>query len=481
MREIERATWSPAQRALWDRIAGHPFERPELALDFTRRLARERGWSLDYARGAVREYRRFCFLTMVSDEPVTPSEEVDEVWHQHLTFTRDYWDLWCGQVLRGALHHDPTAGGQAEGQRFRAQYAETLALYESHFGPPDLAFWPAAHRRFRRSPRYRIVDADCVVILPRPALPRWLARTAPALCLALAGLIATPPPAIAQALNPLDWTAEPFLVLYVTLVAAAFIFAIVQDRRLRRGGGPPPARDLDLLELAWLTGGEERAASTVMLALLNSGAARLRSPVVFGGLRGAPQLDVDDRSVVLPAAFEPFRGAVRGAVTLEQGIALLAPRLEPTRRMLVRLGLIPSEETRAQMRRLVVFVFGTVVALGLAKVGVGHSRDKPVGFLILLIVLTLAVGVSFYIAQAHPRRTASGDAALERTRQRHARAASSPHGSELLFAYALTGPAVLAGTHLAEFQRLQRKSGNGPDSSCGCSGDGGGGCGGGGD
>lgn len=363
---------SPAQRDLWDRVAGHPFERADQELDFTRRLARDRGWSLAFARGAVREYRRFCFLAMVSDEPVTPSEEVDEVWHQHLTYSRDYWDVWCGQVLRRALHHEPTVGGSAEGRRYRAQYAETLARYESHFGPPDITYWPPAHRRFRARPRYRMVDADRVVILPRPALPGRLARFGAVIGLATAGLAATAEPARALPLNPLDWTAEPFLTLYVALVAAAFIFALVQDRRLRRDDGrSPPEREFDLLEMAWLAGGRERAASTVILGFLDAGAARLRPPVAFGGLRGVPQLAFDDSRAVLPPPFGPFRGTLRGEMTLARGISLLAPRLEPTRTALARLGLIPSEATAGQMRRLVLFVFGSVVSLGIAKVTVG--------------------------------------------------------------------------------------------------------------
>lgn len=51
-----------------------------------------------------------CFLSVVSDTPVTPSQDVDEVWHVHLTYLRDYWDVWCGRVLQRRLHHDPTEG-----------------------------------------------------------------------------------------------------------------------------------------------------------------------------------------------------------------------------------------------------------------------------------------------------------------------------------------------------------------------------------
>ncbi len=181
MQTVERVVWSPHQQALWVGIEGHPFERADHGLDFTQRLARDHGWSLHFARGAVREYRRFCFLAMVYETPVTPSEEVDEVWHQHLTYSRDYWENWCGHVLQGRLHHDPTAGGPAEQSRYRQQYAETLARYEAFFGPPDIVYWPATHRRFRARPRYRFVDTDKACILPRPSLPAWLGRKAAAL------------------------------------------------------------------------------------------------------------------------------------------------------------------------------------------------------------------------------------------------------------------------------------------------------------
>lgn len=171
--DVEPKRWTPRDRALWQRIVAHPFERADHALDPTRRLARDRGWSCTYARGAVEEYRRFCFLAVTCGVPVTPSEEVDEVWHQHLVYSRDYWDAWCANVLEAPLHHEPTEVGPAEGSRYRAQYAETLALYEAWFGVPDLTYWPATHRRFAGRPRFRLVDRTRFLVLPRPAWPHW--------------------------------------------------------------------------------------------------------------------------------------------------------------------------------------------------------------------------------------------------------------------------------------------------------------------
>jgi len=159
---------SDDQRALWRRICAHDFE-PDTPLNFTLRLARDHGWTLGEARAAVDAYRRFCFLAVVSRTPMTPSEAVDEVWHQHLIYSRDYWDVWCAQVLRKTLHHDPTPGGPEAQKNYRRTYAETLALHEAYFGPPDAILWPATHERFGSRPRYRTVDKERAFVVPRPS------------------------------------------------------------------------------------------------------------------------------------------------------------------------------------------------------------------------------------------------------------------------------------------------------------------------
>ncbi len=159
------APWTGELLALRERIEAHCFDR-EHALSFVGRLARDHGWSLGFAHGAVREYGRFCFLAVASATPMTPSEEVDEVWHLHLTYSRDYWERWCGEVLQRKLHHDPTEGGAVEQRRFRVQYAQTLAFYETFFGPPPEVYWPGTAERFGR-PRYRVVDTGRWFVLRR--------------------------------------------------------------------------------------------------------------------------------------------------------------------------------------------------------------------------------------------------------------------------------------------------------------------------
>jgi hypothetical protein len=133
--QSDEPVWTPARQDLWRRVEQHDFE-PDTPLNFTHRLARDHGWSLEDARAAIDAYRRFCFLAIISPTPVTPSEVVDEVWHQHLIYSRDYWTIWCGKTLQTPLHHDPTPGGPEAQMVYRRQYAETLALHERVFGPP---------------------------------------------------------------------------------------------------------------------------------------------------------------------------------------------------------------------------------------------------------------------------------------------------------------------------------------------------------
>ena len=151
IRTIPRAD-DPLRVALSCYIVG-----PEdAALTFAARLARENGWTLAAAERVIGEYKRFCYLAVRAGHPVTPSDAVDQAWHLHLTYSRDYWERFCPQVLGSALHHGPTAGGAEEGQRHFEQYAETLKSYERLFGesaPADL--WPSARRLLLSDPKAR--------------------------------------------------------------------------------------------------------------------------------------------------------------------------------------------------------------------------------------------------------------------------------------------------------------------------------------
>lgn len=150
--------------SLWQRIAAHSIGPPGVALTFTQRLARENRWTLDYAEAVTGEYKRFCYLAVTAGHEVTPSDQVDQAWHLHLTYSRDYWEVFCPQVLGKALHHGPTAGGAAEGARYYEQYAQTLRSYEAVFGPVPADIWSPAGERFVRQPQAFRVLPDAVLL-----------------------------------------------------------------------------------------------------------------------------------------------------------------------------------------------------------------------------------------------------------------------------------------------------------------------------
>ena len=107
---------------VWIALSRYSIGPDDAALSFAHRLARENRWSVAHAARVIEKYRRFCFLAVTAPHPVTPSDAVDQAWHLHLSYTRDYWERFCPDVLGRARHHGPTAGGGAEQARYFASY-----------------------------------------------------------------------------------------------------------------------------------------------------------------------------------------------------------------------------------------------------------------------------------------------------------------------------------------------------------------------
>jgi hypothetical protein len=171
MNETGLPVASLADHPVWNALLSYKIGPADAAFSFSARLARDNGWTVEIAERVISEYKRFCFLAVTVDHPVTPSDAVDQAWHLHLTYTRDYWERFCPDVLRRPLHHGPTAGGAAEQHKYFEQYAQTLASYEAVFGaqpPSDL--WPNAARRLQDDPKARRVHPrDAWIVAKRPA------------------------------------------------------------------------------------------------------------------------------------------------------------------------------------------------------------------------------------------------------------------------------------------------------------------------
>lgn len=461
--------WTPRERALWERLCRHRLEDPEAALDLPRRLAREQGWSLAQALEAIEEYRRFCFLACVGADAqaqapglaLTPSAAVDEVWHLHLCYTRDYWQVYCPQVLEMPLHHGPTRGGREERLRYHAQYAETLARYERYFGSPPPIWWPAASLRFEDPGRILRVDRRRYWLLPKPAIGRSLPVLA-----AGAGLALLAGQAMALSANPLDWGAGPFLTLYAALLVLATVSGIGL-RWFLRDRGAASAGPASALEMAWLAGGSERCVDAAIAQML--GAQQLR-------------WDVQDRSLKLAVAaadLEPPLDEVACCVAAdgkpERVIARAKPRLKSIEKRLQQTGLLLDGAGAWRIAWISALPMLLVLSMGAVRLVNGLGRGKPVGF--LLVMSCLFGLVVLVLLLRPPRRTRAGDFALAQAKVRHERLLRAPRGTELGIAVALTGTAVLSQTAFADYHQARQPAGSSGDGGGSDGGDDGGGSG----
>ena len=80
-------------------------DEPGTRFTFAAQLARDNRWTEEFSERVIREYKRFMLLAVVAGHPVTPSDQVDQAWHLHLTYTRSYWGEFCEGVLRTPVHH----------------------------------------------------------------------------------------------------------------------------------------------------------------------------------------------------------------------------------------------------------------------------------------------------------------------------------------------------------------------------------------
>jgi uncharacterized protein (TIGR04222 family) len=266
-------------------------------------------------------------------------------------------------------------------------------------------------------------------------------------------------------LNPLDWTASPFLTLYVATLAIVVVLAVRHRIAVSAGSSVLAAPISDPVELGWLSGGRQRAADTVLVAFLESGAA-------IQGRRGRLTIDL---SHALPARFARFTHSMSGVGSVAAFRRAIKSALDDVGTALSARGLIPDPAAVVWLQRRTWLLLLIPLSLGAAKCWIGEARGKPIGFLVLLLVLTLAIGL--LLSAFAPYRTRAGRKAAREELRRRARAARAPQGAEMVLAFALSGAAVLAGRPYAD---LLRTNGGSGCSGSGCSGGdgGGGGCGG---
>jgi len=126
-------------QTLWEKVNEFFGNKEASTKAFASKIARKNGWKDSFAYRAVKEYKKFVFLGIISDFQVTPSKVIDIVWHEHLLFTKAYREF-CADVIHHSFDHHPELIPISEQTSvFNAQYVDTLFLYKREFGiePPS--------------------------------------------------------------------------------------------------------------------------------------------------------------------------------------------------------------------------------------------------------------------------------------------------------------------------------------------------------
>ncbi|MEE4299873.1 MAG: TIGR04222 domain-containing membrane protein [Pseudomonadales bacterium] len=486
-------SWTDERIQLYERLQAHEFDDPASDFPFTQRLARDNHWPLAYARRVVDEYRRFCFLACVEEEDVTPSDQVDQAWHLHLLYTRDYWGPFGRDVLRRQLHHGPTRGGSVERRRYDDQYTRTRHAYLRWFGEhPPADIWPGATERFSRDVRWVRVNRDDHWLLRKPRL-RAVARDLSVvfallvLMLASSGALAAGDPrpqTLSDAgYDPYELAARPFLWLYaLACVGVATTCALsvrTRSRAIGRGRGRGRGTfATDVYTTALLCGGDERVLLAALTKLVDGGHLTVSSS---GEIR---TMDTPDPGAhpLERALYDEVEqhGGLTGGALFEKSRLLPRARLRAQRDEAERAGLLLRAWERPSAELWIASLFPAAFAA--PRILAALPADRPMGWLIALLLLA-TIGGPAIVAASRTALTEGGRVVLARARRRALQLkARRPTlaGDELLFGAAVLGGAFLSGTVLADVRQAV-PSGDGGASSGGDGGDGGcggGGCGG---
>ncbi|HLO55586.1 MAG TPA: hypothetical protein VK169_14940 [Saprospiraceae bacterium] len=155
------------QVLLWHKIRSFDIDDSDSTFTFTDRLARENGWTFSYSVRTIEEYKKFIFLLCNSNKQLTPSDQVDQVWHLHLLYTKSYWKELCEKTIQREIHHGSTKGGQKEKEKYNNFYEDTKKTYREIFqSEPPIDIWPTSKVRFKEINFIR-VNAHKYWIIPK--------------------------------------------------------------------------------------------------------------------------------------------------------------------------------------------------------------------------------------------------------------------------------------------------------------------------
>ena len=267
-----------------------------------------------------------------------------------------------------------------------------------------------------------------------------------------------------------SWTGSDFLLFYSVLLGFAAASAWWIPQLLRDAGRRGSLDDLE--SVAVLAGGRTRLADSLLAELFVTGA-------LGEGEKG--KLAITHRNVTVSSAARALLEAGE-PLSLADARKALGVHAERIAAKLQRAGLLMRDADYTRLRWLAITPLAALFLLGLYRQRAGDAVGEPTGFLVGLLILTVAAAVVRFVT-VDPR-TEAGAAAVRDLRERNGRFARAPMPDEAAMAVALFGTAVLVGTPWEPVHAMRKPEGDGGSgggdggSSDGGSGCGGGGCGG---
>jgi uncharacterized protein (TIGR04222 family) len=473
---------SPVQE-LYQRLQHFELDRPEAKFPFSQRLAREQDWSPLYTQRVLNEYKKFACLAVVADHPVTPSEQVDQAWHLHLTYTRSYWQEFCPQVLGQALHHEPTNGGHTEQQKFFTNYNQTLASYQQFFGyQPPADIWPSAADQFQPLQQQWLSRAQNWVI-PKPtswpgilrnfgrslqsknSWPQWQSIGLISLCCTL--LLSS---CVSNSINPLDWEGSEFLAIYLPLSIVSSIVAFVWLDRLRLPHQSELSVQevvLDPYEIAYLAS-PQQAIDAAIVSLLEQGCIDVKPGTNHLFLKELPPSSAHFLEIQVAQVIQSS-GAGSLAIVRSMGLQ----KTHNIRQKLVQMQLLVSEQQAKAAKLYPTLLMSLVLLLGLVRLVVGCFKGRPIGFLLAIGFVLLIVVSTLWATPFH--RSVYGDRVWQHVKKKFASDRLKEPSGNYVLAYALGGATALNSPIFTDFRAMIAPPSSGDGGSSGS--DDGGGCG----
>jgi uncharacterized protein (TIGR04222 family) len=445
--------FNSTQTDLYQRLQDFELDDPTHEFGFTRHLMKNHGWTLVQTQRAICEYKKFAFLAVVADHQVVPSDRVDQVWHAHVLLTQSYLEEFCPKVLRQKLHHHPARGGKEERAEFHILYAKTIASYRHFFGYPPTDIWSSPDQRFGAELKMqRINVSEHWVIpkkLPRLHIPKF-AIIATIIILTTIGYVES-----VQAAS-YNRTISDFFALCILIITSSIIFGISLRYWIQMPGEQVQKPQLNIYEIAYLTGSGSRVVELAITQLVYQGYLR---PNVQNRTFSIEKLLPSDATqleyqIMLQVRKTPDFKQLKNAYTYLLSTNLLQNRLEKGQLLMGGWKILIGNS-------FPIFVGLSVLAAFLSPVISSIFRIESSGIGNIILFLWLEFGLLTLCCYVPSGRTLWGDKTLADIRK-------NQDIHDVLQRFALDGDRALSGGALDDLKQLYKAEAEAESGGCGC-------------